>query len=189
MSEVLIEFENDIERDGAIYRARAVGRERADGLWEGWVEFEGAGGVRLTSSRETTQPSHETLKYWATGLTHAYLEGALERAASRDRPLERAWEEPLFSRGPDAAPAVPAVPRDHTAVSMPRVTAVLDPFAVHAEGHDLLRDQLGALDAMHLRGIIEAYGLTDGKHADVAGMTDWEMRALILQAVDRTAER
>lgn len=30
--------------------------------------------------RETTQPSRDALRYWATGLEPTYLQGALERA-------------------------------------------------------------------------------------------------------------
>ena len=32
------------------------------------------------TDRETTQPNLRALEYWATGLTPAYLEGALDRA-------------------------------------------------------------------------------------------------------------
>lgn len=40
---------------------------------------------------------------------------------------------------------------------MPR--AILDPFVVYAHGADVLRQQLSALDAGHLRGIVLAYDL------------------------------
>ena len=36
-------------------------------------------GETLRSFRETTQPNLTDLRYWATGLTPVYLEGALER--------------------------------------------------------------------------------------------------------------
>jgi hypothetical protein len=67
--------------DGKLYHPRACGRERADGLWEGWFEFEPFDGTRaLTTSRETTQPNRTDLEYWANGITGVYLEGALDRA-------------------------------------------------------------------------------------------------------------
>jgi hypothetical protein len=175
--EVLIEFENSIDTNEASYIARALGRERADGLWEGWIDFEAPGGEHLATERETTQPNHHTLKYWATGLTYAYLEGALARAISH-RVLTDRWNAPLQGGG---------VARDHTSVVMPRATAVLDPFAVYAMGADLLRDQLGALHGDQLRNIIRAHDLSSAAPGEVDALSEWEMRALILQAVERRA--
>jgi hypothetical protein len=177
MTEVLIEFENTIDKEGASYLARAMGSERADGMWEGWIEFEGPGGMRLTTDRETTQPNHHTLKYWATGLTYAYLEGALARAISHEV-MGRRWDAPLQG-------GVAGVAADHARVAVPRPTAVLDPFAVYASGRNLLRDQLGALHSDQLRNIIRTYGMSTAAPAELNALTDWEMRALILQAVER----
>jgi hypothetical protein len=39
--------------------------------------------------------------------------------------------------------------------------AVLNPFEVHAQGDDLLRQELRALSAAHLRNVLRAYALTD----------------------------
>ena len=67
--------------DGVVYKVRVCGVQRADGLWEAWLEFypdDGAAGLR--TSRETTQPNLTDLVYWAGGLTPVYLEGALQRA-------------------------------------------------------------------------------------------------------------
>jgi hypothetical protein len=66
--------------DGQEYLAQAMGTPRADGLWEGWIEFVPKGGAALQSPPETTQSNLTDLEYWATGLTPVYLEGALERA-------------------------------------------------------------------------------------------------------------
>ena len=69
---------------GAEYVAYAYGEERADGKWEGWIEFrpaaEGQGAARRTG-RETTQPDRDALAYWASGLEPVYLDGAFARAA------------------------------------------------------------------------------------------------------------
>jgi hypothetical protein len=63
------------------YRARVYGRAQADGRWGAWlVFFPVAGGRVIATDRETTQSTFPDLSYWASGLTHAYLEGALERA-------------------------------------------------------------------------------------------------------------
>ena len=70
--------------DGTAYRARARARERDDdGLWEAWIEFSAVTGAEplvVATPRETTQPNLEAARYWATGLSHVFLEGALARA-------------------------------------------------------------------------------------------------------------
>jgi hypothetical protein len=82
MAEVLVRFDRRVAgHDGTAYDVRVCGRENASGLWEGWLEFvPEAGGVALRTGRETTQPNHDDLYYWATGLTSTYIEGALTRA-------------------------------------------------------------------------------------------------------------
>jgi hypothetical protein len=85
MSDLLVRFDEPItDPVGAKYFAQAVGREREDGLWEGWLEFTAArvGSPAIDSGRETTQPNRADLEYWAQGLTKAYLQGALIRAQS-----------------------------------------------------------------------------------------------------------
>ena len=65
--------------DGSSYRARIIGHERADGIWEGVIEFSREK-TRLITRVETTQPNAGALEYWATGLEAAYVESALTRA-------------------------------------------------------------------------------------------------------------
>lgn len=69
-------------RDGTIYTVSAYGEARADGTWEGWLEFQpsGAAAKALRTESETTQPSREALAYWASGLEPVYLDGAFARA-------------------------------------------------------------------------------------------------------------
>jgi hypothetical protein len=67
--------------DGALYQPVALGAERGDGTWAGWLEFREIGGTRvLRTNRETTQPNRGALAYWASGLHASYLEGAFARA-------------------------------------------------------------------------------------------------------------
>jgi hypothetical protein len=82
MAEVLLQFSEPVRgADGRSYQARAIGAETADGLWHGWIEFSsGDAGELVATDRETTQPNRTDAVYWATGLTHVYLEGALIRA-------------------------------------------------------------------------------------------------------------
>lgn len=87
MPEVLLRFSTPVAGpDGLLYEASAIGTETADGLWHGWIEFT-AGNVseRVATDRETTQPNRTDTLYWATGLTHIYLEGALTRALDVSR--------------------------------------------------------------------------------------------------------
>ena len=81
MNALVHTFKSDIaDADGHVYVARAVGRGRK-------IEFtpRGTGGMVRRSPIETTQPNRAALEYWAGGLEPVYLEGALERAITRDR--------------------------------------------------------------------------------------------------------
>ena len=96
MPETLVKFDEPIsDARGERYFAQAIGRRREeDGLWEGGLEFIpiSENGERILSGRETTQPSRETLLYWAEGLTRIYLGGALERALRPTPGLRRESE-------------------------------------------------------------------------------------------------
>ena len=75
--------ENVQDVHGNLYSVLIYGKRRADGTWEGWLEFVPANATLsiLRTSRETTQPDRSALEYWATGLEPLYLSGAFERAA------------------------------------------------------------------------------------------------------------
>jgi hypothetical protein len=162
MAEILIEFAHLLQRaDGRSYTARACGREREDGKWEGWIEFspDDSGDV-LRSPRETTQPNRQDLAYWASGLSAAYLEGALARAQDASRRSDRAVGAPPpvgvapASGRPDGDRAGPTPVQGH---------AMLDPFEVYSHsGETILRQELAALSAGRLRDLIAAFRL----HAD-----------------------
>src|SRR6266566_7350947 len=97
MSEVLVKFDEPIMNvRGAMYFAEAVGQQRKDdGLWEGWLEFVAVdeSSQPISSDRETTQPNHRELEYWAQGLSRVYLEGALARAEDLSRSTSNASQE------------------------------------------------------------------------------------------------
>jgi hypothetical protein len=137
--------------DGKIYRARACGRPHGDGLWEGWLEFESIDGELVwRTSRETTQPNHADLVYWATGISKVFLEGALRRAMTpAPHVVVRTPAPPAFD-GP--AGEVDVIADVAEAVAAP-VEPVLDPFVAYARGEVFLRRRLDALDAWHLRTI------------------------------------
>lgn len=84
-AQTLLEYDEPLlGDDGTAYRACARGRERDDGLWEGWIELQAVQtGEVIETERETTQPNRTDLEYWAGGISHVYLEGALRRAVAR----------------------------------------------------------------------------------------------------------
>src|SRR4029450_11306906 len=102
--------------------------------------------------REATQPNLTDLRYWATGLTPVYLEGALARA------LEVPQRAPS-TVVPEEAPADDS-PAPSATIEEPIEHPILDPFSVFAKGEDRLRQQLHALSARHLRAIVRAYHTT-----------------------------
>jgi hypothetical protein len=176
-SVVVAEFDETVAGpDGRAFTARACGRARDDGLWEGWIEFlPVGGGAALRTRRETTQPGLDELAYWAGGLSDIYLSGALDRALMppvhrEPRPVSRpAFEGPA----PDVA----------TAAADLRPHAILDPFAVHAQGEEILRRELGALEAAHLVGIIRAFELSDEPASTLERMDHGALARMIVERV------
>jgi hypothetical protein len=168
------------------YTARVCGRQAADNMWEGWIEFDrGAGAPVLRTPRETTQPNLPDLEYWATGLTEADLEGALERALHPELP-------DLRPRTIDARPTydgpAPAHAGQRTVTRTVRPPhAILDPFEVYVQGEDLLREELGALDEGHLRSILRAHDLVGDEDMDLLAVRRPALVDMIVAAVRRRA--
>jgi hypothetical protein len=185
MTEVLIEYDVVMTADdGSRWVARAVGRPGNGTMWDGWIEFVplSAGVHPVRSRRESTQPSQESLVYWATGLTPVYLKGALDRAL--EVPVRRAPARriaPLFD-GPAPEPEV--IPSPSPATS-PR--PILDPFDVYAQGEDILIRQLDALDTPRLRDIVHAYELMSAKQTESA--TRLDLATAIVDAARAAATR
>ena len=184
---VLLKFEDAVTAGGTAWRAIAFGVETPIGQWEGWLEFTPVGGElpSIATSRETTQPNRTDLDYWASGLSSVYLEGALQRAIARDSASEMsddARAAPRKARRPGRRPP----PANSTGM---RRHAVLDPFAVYAQGEDVLRKELRALSPDHLEAIVDAYDL-EGAHslaAEGSDRTSDRLIAAILAAVKNSA--
>jgi hypothetical protein len=94
-----------VDRYGRRYVARVYGACRPDDLWDGWfVFFPLDGGRTLATDRETTQSTLAAVRYWASGITTIYLDGALERArdllpeARLARRRAQAEEEEVLAR-------------------------------------------------------------------------------------------
>jgi hypothetical protein len=181
MAEVLVDFEQAIVRAGATYRARAVGRRASNGMWEGWLEFIPAdGSAPVVGAVETTQPEHEHLVYWATGLTPVFLEGALERALHKPTVRVRVVEEPV-----SGAPAPHIITRR---VVAPGPEAVLDPFEIGGRSLDILRQELTALNRPRLVNIIAAYDLNPAGE-DLSWMSDAQLATFIVTATEAQLSR
>ena len=86
MAELIREHSATIQTvEGTQYRVFVWGAQRADGMWEGWLEFNPIDRRRsaLRTQRETSQPNRAAIDYWASGLEPIYLEGAFARAQGR----------------------------------------------------------------------------------------------------------
>jgi hypothetical protein len=90
---------------GETYLATAFTDQQPRGLWEAWFVFAPlAGGRALATDLETTQSKRDDVVYWATGISPAYLEGALTRALERlpevrlTRHIARAEAEIAYAR-------------------------------------------------------------------------------------------
>jgi hypothetical protein len=174
MPEVVRTFDDPILLDGIPYRAQVCARPNGH-LWEGWIEFVASDGSAIRrTARETTQPDRDAIVYWSQGLSGTYLEGALARTLTKVKVTVREAPPPYFE-GPDAAMVVEPEPAE--------IPAVLDPFSVGAKGEDMLRKQLGALRAWHLRNIVRAYELAD-PGLDLEALTAPELIDLIVAAVE-----
>ena len=175
MAQTLIRFDSPVlSRDGHQYRAQACGRERENGQWEAWLEFEDVTtGEVQRSQRETTQPNQADAVYWATGLSPVYLEGALYRIANPPAHSASVAPAPPYFDGP--------APRRRAVVS--NREPILDPFSVYEKNPELLAQELTALHGRHLRQIIRDFDLADEHDARLDGMSDPELGSLILQRV------
>ncbi|HYO12648.1 MAG TPA: hypothetical protein VE685_05595 [Thermoanaerobaculia bacterium] len=183
MAETILQFNEPLTgSDGKTYIARVCGRPAPEGGWEGWIEFvPGDGTPALCSRRETRQPNRDDLVYWATGLTPIYLEGSLERTLNPPRmPEPVVLPEPSYD-GP--------APEPFRTAPAPEPRAVLDPFSVYAKGEDLLRQELGALSAWHLRNIVRAYALSGASEAELERMSQAELTERIVLGVRTITEQ
>lgn len=167
MSEVLVQFdEPQFGTDGRQFTPQVRGRRMPDGIWEAWIEFHPQdGGEPVKTRRETEQLTRGDLRYWAAGLTRAYLRGALARALA-----PRQSHPPVALTLPDIPELreLFAVLDDHDR-SVCTLAPALDPVALFTEqGEYALRHALRALGARDLRTIIAAYAIPETDVHDLA---------------------
>ena len=181
MAEVLASFSTPVTDEFGSYYPRAVGRLAPDNMWEGWVEFvpvDGGSDVLVTTT-ETRQPERQHLVYWATGLSHVYMEGALKRARNPVTVRVPVIDDPVSDQ-PARRPVV--VER-----VIPKPEPVLDPFEIGGRSIDILRQELTALNRPRLTNIIGAFDLATG--VDLTPMTSSQLVGLIVGAVEARLSR
>jgi hypothetical protein len=85
MPELIHEPSALVSDESTTYAVRVYADERAEGTWEGWLEFRPLNSNKppLRTGQETSQPNRDTIEYWALGLEPIYFEGALARAQGR----------------------------------------------------------------------------------------------------------
>lgn len=93
-----------VDARGRMHSARVLGALADDGSWDGVIEFLDEDGHTFTTGIETHQTSLADLIYWSTGLSHAYVNGALARAkasrATRSTKAAQVVARGLRSRSP-----------------------------------------------------------------------------------------
>ena len=86
-------YDEPVASGTTLYLARVYAGAIGGGRWAAWIVFFPIGGGPVISTdRETTQSSMAALSTWAGGLTHTYVEGALQRALALRPDAELAQE-------------------------------------------------------------------------------------------------
>jgi len=87
--ELIMRFPDLVSAGRGVVSPAVMARPRADGTWEGWLEFaqiDAHTAATFTTGIETRQHDRVALKRWASGLTPVYAEGALARARALQPP-------------------------------------------------------------------------------------------------------
>ena len=70
-----------VDASGSEYYSSVAAEQRADGVWEAWLEYVPTDESEpLVTPTETTQSSRADVIRWADALTDTYIEGAFDRA-------------------------------------------------------------------------------------------------------------
>jgi hypothetical protein len=163
MREIIVDLERTVlSAEGEEHYVQIAGEQRADGMWEAWLEFIPVDDSvePMRTGVETTQPAREDVVRWSETLTDVYVQGAFTRAiTAADR---------------------------YVPVSYPAVTAndaPLDPFEVLQLGKAALSARLRGLTRPELLAIIEKYKLNPaGK--DLSRLRDSQLVTFIVTAAD-----
>jgi len=157
------------DTDGVEYYVSVAGSRRADGEWEGWLEFVPLDDSdALITPTETTQTNRIALQHWAAVLTDTYVQGAFARAVSMAEA--------------DTEPRVVAARADQAAVVAGTVD-LPDPFRLFTEGRETMRARLNAWPRATLLNIITASALNPAGKS-LAWLSDRQLVTFIVTAVE-----
>jgi hypothetical protein len=159
-----------MDTEGREFYVSVVGEARADGEWEGWLEYAPLDDAELLLTRtETTQSNRAALQRWAEALTDTYVEGAFSRAVAA---------------ASDALRTRVVARRAETLAAALRATVDLpDPFQLYAFGPDRMRARLGALPGATLLEIIAAFELNPAGKS-LAWLSDRQLVTFIVTATE-----
>ena len=170
MSEIIEHLPYTItDAQGRPYYVSVAGARRADGEWEGWLEYVPLDeSDALITPTETTQTNRGSLLHWADGLTETYVQGAFARAVAA---TAADTESRRVAERADQAAAVAAT------VDLP------DPFRLYAEGRETMRARLNAWPRAILLNIIAASNLNPAG-LSLAWLSDLQLVTFIMTAVE-----
>ena len=154
---------------GRRYYVSVAGARRADGEWEGWLEYVPLDeSDALITPTETTQSNRGSLLHWADALTETYVQGAFARAVA--------------ATAADTESRMAAARADHAAAVAATVD-LPDPFRLFAEGRDTMRARLNAWPRAILLNIIAASNLNPAG-LSLAWLSDFQLVTFIITAVE-----
>lgn len=157
------------DAQGRQYYVSVAGNRRADGEWQGWLEYVPLDDSDpLITSTETTQSNRGALQHWAEGLTETYVQGAFARTVA--------------ATAAGTAPRVVAERVDHAAVVAATVD-LPDPFRLFDEGRETMRSRLNAWPRATLLNIIAASNLNPAG-LSLAWLSDRQLVTFIVTAVE-----
>jgi hypothetical protein len=169
MSEIIEHLPYITDTQGRVYYVSVAGNRRADGEWEGWLEFVPLDEYdAFITPTETTQSNRGALQHWAEALTETYVQGAFTRAVTATAAVTASR---LVAKRVDEAAIVAAT------VDLP------DPFRLFTLGREAMWARLNAWPRWTLLNIIAASNLNPAGKS-LAWLSDRQLVTFIVTAVE-----
>lgn len=159
-----------VDASGSEYYVSVAAEQRADGLWEAWLEYVPTDeSDALVTPTETTQSSRADVVRWAAALTDTYVEGAFDRAAQATI---------------GTSPRIVAQRTVADSAVVAGIEAELpDPFDLYAGSVTNMRARLAGLPRPKLLDIIETFGLNPAGKS-LAWLSNAQLVTFIVTAVE-----
>lgn len=162
-----------VDASGSEYYASVAAEQRADGVWEAWLEYVPTDeSDPLVTPTETSQSSRADVVRWADALTDTYVEGAFDRAAQAT--VETSPR--VIARRAIADSAVDADVASSEA-------GLPDPFDLYMGGVTNMRARLAVLPRPMLLDLIETFGLNPAEKS-LAWLSNAQLVTFIVTAVE-----